>query len=583
MKRFTSKFLAIALAAASVLSVAACGGGGEKKDDKKTQLNVNVYKLGLGTEFAASLKQKFEAAYADQSFEKGKMGVQVMYSYADINGDSLSGALATKATDLLYVHGLNITEYANVMNGTSDGLEDISDVMTEGGENSIHARLFDSAKDYYNLGTEASPKYFAVPWFSSYYGTVYDVSLFKEKHLKNNDPAFPDDEMYQYEGLDGIIGNDDDTYGPDGKTGKVGNSDYTLDDGLPATWDDFWKLMNLMKAEDVIPFVFTDSTGYPESWLKALWLDYEGKDNYELIKSFNGTYTYKDADGNLQTKEITNENGYEVAYQNGKKLAISVAERLVGDGYVDSASFSNLTDNHMAQEIFVKSNFKRLRPAGSDSKKDNKPIAFLMEGTWWENEAKLYFDEVVEDTGDESQAYGVREYGFMPFPKMIKNGVVNASANVHQTTLRSGDVGVTTSALVLNKKSEKKTLAKEFIKFAYSNEMNVDFTIQTGVTKSMSYAIGESDLQKITPFQRNIYQLTQNDNVVNVSGSTRNQYIVKEPTLIQEITGFTSKMDSKVSNVFSTFKEDGVSAAEYWQGVLDRNFEEDWTSKFVNK
>ncbi len=47
-----------------------------------------------------------------------------------------------------------------------------------------------------------------------------------------------------------------------------------------------------------------------------------------------------------------------------------------------------------------------MRPAGSDSKKDGKPIAFLMEGTWWEKEAEIYFDEVVEDTKDNSQAYG---------------------------------------------------------------------------------------------------------------------------------------------------------------------------------
>lgn len=42
--------------------------------------------------------------------------------------------------------------------------------------------------------------------------------------------------------------------------------------------------------------------------------------------------------------------------------------------------------------------------------------AMIIEGGWWENEAKDFFDTMAADNG-EQYAYGTRKFAFMPTPK----------------------------------------------------------------------------------------------------------------------------------------------------------------------
>ncbi len=574
MKKIISMFLVALMAAVSAVSITGCGKVGEKIDETKTQIYVNVKETGVGTTFATNLKLAFEEEYAGKSYETGKKGVQVMITKNDVDKENIEGSLSSDSTDIFYLPNFPIKNLVALASGTSEYLEDVSDIVTEGGAGSIHNRLFDSTRDYFNVGTNDAPKYFALPWFTSYYGTVYDIGLFKEKHLYSTDPQ----SGLQYGGLNGQVGDEDDNWGPDGKTGTKDNgdgtiSDYTLDDGLPATWSDFDQLIGVMKFNDVTPFAFTDFDGYPESWLQALWIDYEGKENYELVKTFNGTYTYKDESGKEQTLTIDETNGYMVAHQNGKKAAISVAKKLISNKWYDDILFDSTTKNKAAQNIFLKSNTP-VKYSGT-----TYPIAFLMEGTWWENEARGTFDDLAGLQGGEKWAYGTREFGLMPFPKFTEgNGFVNASVNLDKITLRSGGVGEEAAAVLINKKSKHKEAAKDFLRFAYSDKMNIAFTVDSGVTKPIQYAMTQEELQNITPFQRNIYQLTQNDNVEIVSGAIRSKYMIKDPTGVSSMVSFDSMIgNSKKSKVLSTFRNaNSPTAQEYWNGVLAMNYENTW-------
>lgn len=61
-----------AMIAAMVVPFSACGGQGNGIDETKTQLYVGVYDGGLGTDSVYSMAKRFEAKYADYSFEEGK-------------------------------------------------------------------------------------------------------------------------------------------------------------------------------------------------------------------------------------------------------------------------------------------------------------------------------------------------------------------------------------------------------------------------------------------------------------------------------------------------------------------------------
>ena len=80
--------------------------------------------------------------------------------------------------------------------------------------------------------------------------------------------------------------------GPDGKPN-------TYDDGLPATFAEFYALCDYMTTVGVTPFVLPGSIVACETlMLYQLYADYEGRDNFLLNYTFDG-----EADGNVRCDE----------------------------------------------------------------------------------------------------------------------------------------------------------------------------------------------------------------------------------------------------------------------------------------
>lgn len=574
MKKIMSVVLS-AILAVSTLSLFACGDSGEQVDNTKEQLYVNVLECGVGFDFIQSLKQNFEREYADKDFGNGRKGVQVMITNTRIDGDTITSALAGGGTDVFYVANMDLSEFIKLGDGTnptSEYIEDITDVVTEGGDNSIEARMFETEKDFYNVSNvEGSSKYFVLPWFSNLSGgLVYDVGLFKEKHLFPNDPQ----SEVVYKGLDGIAGTEDDNYGPNGKTGIIDGVDYSFDDNLPATWSDFDALIEEMKAIDVTPFCFTNLDDYTTSYLYTLWAAYEGKNNAELLKTFNGDYRYRTTEGEIETIAVNESNGYEVAYQNGKKAAVSIAEKIVKGKLYEDQCFYSSTDNIKAQKLYLGSKAGMYQGV--------KPIAFLMEGVWWENEAKDYFGEIAGRKGPE-YAYGTREFGIMPTPKFEGDDFVARQVDYESSVLTFGSAKVSQygSGVFINKKSEKKDIAKLFLKYAYSDAMNADFTVSSGIPKPFEYELTSEQTAKLTSYQRNVFTLTQNPSVVKVSNINRNKYILTQNTMIKELGGFASGTGSnKKTNVFTAFYDTDASGVmtklDYWNGIKSIDYKTTW-------
>lgn len=560
MKKAVSVTLTAVILVGSASSLFACAKkGGEKIDPNRTQLYVNVYECGVGTTFASDPGKVSKAVSLKEKFEELNPEVQVIVRTADVNGVGKQSAIGSGDTDVFYMANFDISQYANIATATSDYLADITDIVTEGGENSIASKMFKDSRQYFNLGTEEAPKYFCLPWFSSYMGTVYDVGLFKEEHLYSNDP----EAVVTYAGLDCEEGTEDDNYGPDGKP-------ETFDDGLPATWEDMKVLLEYMVGNGMLPFSWAYQDNYASSWLNALWGSYEGYENYSLMTDFDGTYTYHDENGDLKTKTVDETNGYEMAMQNGKLAAVTVAHYIIRNGWYDERSIKNSQQSaFVAQENFVKS-----------VEDDDKRVAFLMEGTWWENEAKKYFDEMVKFTGNKAYAYGTREFGYMPFPKFIGSADIPDQVNT-KISVKGGGIGSSTAAVLISKNSKHLDIAKSFLKLAYSDEMNEQFNIASGVSKPFSYKMSEENLKLITPYQANVYEISQSENVESVSGLTRSKYAINGATIVEDIATF-SILDSKnieKGDPFIVFKESAaMTVKSYMEGVAKNNTQEKWNS-----
>ena len=566
------------LAIVVTLTVAVAGTGcknrtGTKVKEGHTPLYVNVLSCGVGTDFIDSLEEKFEA----MCYARGDK-IDVISTSNDVNGNEGISAVRGGSTDIFYFNGFDVSFYTNLAEQTSSALLDITDIVTEGGETSIYNRLFDTQRNYFNIGTDENPKFFALPWFSSYYGTVYDVELFREKHYYRYDANIPADSyVLNYAGLDGVSGNDDDKNGPDGVWG-------TVDDGLPATWNDFRFLLLQMKKDNVKPFSFTMQGNYTEAWLYSLWASYEGSANVAVMRDFNGTYNghtvnYDATNGWTYTpvsQQIDQTNAYLMSEQVGKRAALEIAKYLVDGDYCCANSFDSASENNLeAQKTYLRSFI------GKDANKNDQRIAFLMEGTWWENEAKDYFGTLVSARKDPSLAYGTREFGFMPFPKFI-NDVSGIPDQVHdKTVMRSSWISSMAAAVMISKNTKYPEIAKEFLKFAYSEQMNADFTLNSGVTVPMEYNMTPEQLAEITPFQRNIFELIQSPYIETVEGVTRSEYIMAEPDAIKTITTFamagSATTGTYVNAPIEKFKSN-TSLADYWQGIKWANPSKNWNN-----
>ena len=81
-KKMFAVLLSLTVAVGCLFSVAACGGtdnpGGQKVEEGKTQLYVRYRNYGFGDRWLIDVKNRFEAFYADYSFEEGKKGIQVI-------------------------------------------------------------------------------------------------------------------------------------------------------------------------------------------------------------------------------------------------------------------------------------------------------------------------------------------------------------------------------------------------------------------------------------------------------------------------------------------------------------------------
>lgn len=309
----------------------------------------------------------------------GKKGVQVLIDNAKSGGEALSSSISGSRNEVFFSETVYYYSYVN--NGL---VADITDIVADttleeyGDEGTIEDKLNAQQKDFYRVksASDTEGKYYGLPHYSGFSGIMYDVDLFDAQGFyfvadPDKDASANKLNTWYDNGNGGImIGKNDTTpksNGPDGKPG-------TFDDGLPATYDEFFILCDYIEGGGMTPVIWTGQhqKGYNNWQLQALATDYEGPEQMMLNFSFDG-YAENlvqsiDGNGNVVKKprtKIDSTNGYEMYTSAGRYYALKFFERLLSKSvYYDDKCYNTTQSHLMAQEDFLMSKPESRRRRG---------------------------------------------------------------------------------------------------------------------------------------------------------------------------------------------------------------------------
>ena len=367
------------------------------------------------------------------------------------------------------------TEYIDYTGCVAKGLfYDVTDLMNEGAytgvddngnitkeEVSIESKIDGEFLNFLDRNEGEAENYYGAPYYLAMKSVVYDKDLWNENAYyfakqggcpseavamavaSNGDVEAAQAKYYSdlaavkagekelvYVNADGYNAIMDRTLGlsagPDGQYG-------THDDGLPATYEEFYLLMDKMVGDSVIPFIWTGKyAGYADMLTNALWRNHDGVENLKtyytlqgkmdnLVKISNdGLTVEKDSQGNPKTEEYTFnggvEDGYNAHRSEGKYYALQFAQKLASnDQWTKMDVCYNTSESHItAQKIYVTSIMKN----------GTNRIAMLCDGGWWQQESNTTF-ETMEAQGDKYSKYN-RSFDLMIFI------ITQSSSNVHR-------------------------------------------------------------------------------------------------------------------------------------------------------
>ncbi|MBR5528917.1 MAG: extracellular solute-binding protein [Oscillospiraceae bacterium] len=469
------KLFALILAAALLISMIGCGPVADVElEENKTQLIVGMSDGGIGTEWMERLIAAFEEKYKDYSFEEGKTGVQVVIGSKNrttMLGETLIDIIGTSEIkdEVFFTEGAYYNQF--VEKGLLyDITEAMNSPLTEFGEDkSVTQKMSKDTLDQLTM----DGKLYAVPYWRSGYGMVYNATLF-------NQNSWYYDANGNFTDAKGNLGT-----GPDGKPG-------TYDDGLPRTYDEFFTLLERIEKDNCTPFQMAGASGDYFSWLIGqMAADVMGYEDVRLNFDFNGTATlvkegtidWDNMTYETEEVEITPENGYELARQPGLVHALSFAQRLMQNTkYYDpnnclSGSFK-----------IAQSQLEFVRNPTISTKKN---VAIMLDGVWWENEAIASFRETY---GSNATKYdSTMEYKWMALPKATEEMVGSESLAVN--------VLYSYGFIKSNIAPEKVEVATKFLQFAHTDAMLADFTETTGIFKPFEYPVNE---EKLTSFSKSM-------------------------------------------------------------------------------
>ena len=504
------------------------------------------YNGGVGNDWLDNTIAVFEAKYADKSFEEGKMGVQVIPDKQKATAMSQVDSFPNSSYDVIFNEALRYNEWA-----AKGNLLDITDLVNETGEDgkTIASKLSD---DKVVALTARDGKYYALPHYEAFRGVVYDIDLFDEYNL-----YFAADRTYS-EFI--LSAGEAKSAGPDGAIG-------TTDDGLPATYTEFFKLCDHMVELNITPFIWSGAqSAYSEFLLYALSDTMAGADGARLNYNFgvnsadNNTNIVTGFSGNkpvVESVAITEENGYLLRQTEAKFRALEFLFSIFNKSeyyYKDSMGTLTMSNTETQQTYLF-------------SKLENEPIAMMIEGTFWEKEAASSIELSISAYGEAARN---RNFGWMALPG-IYDGTVDAK-NGKKQVLND----YLNAYCGINAKSSGASLevAKLFVKFCYSDEGLNIFTKSTGMLRGVNYELTDDTLSALSGFYKNLIELRNESDVITpMSDSVL--FINNEHALTFHENYWNSE---DYLYPIAAFRGGMKSHVEYFKGMATT--EEEWTTLY---
>ena len=576
MKKFLTNLVALALVMCLAFSTTACGKRIiEDIDETKTQLQIASYSGGGGykwlydKETLNDAKTRFEEKYKDVSFEEGKVGVQVMVDHNKQYGVSkVKESLTTGGFDVYFAPG----DYYDFAEGGL--LLDITDIVQAENPNdnkTIESKMSAETQAKWKV----DGKYYGVPYYDFVSGVSYDADLFNNNKLYFSDEL--DDDDTDYPGTNAFVETKDATNkscGPDGVFG-------TYDDGLPSTYQEFYKLMERMVlgegGEVIIPFAFTgEYAHYTNLLMSALEANFVGANGMRTTVDFNShgeeveiVTGFKDNKPTTEKVVLTEDNAYRLKSSLGLYYASEFCEKVFTHReYYDSIASAKSGTNIDAQERFLR---------GGIDGGTTPPIGMIIEGSYWYNES------ISEGAMEKANKYGKKDVRFMPMPHQYAGTVTPREEGEEPM---SQVLIISSANALIAADTQQPELAKLFLQFCYSDEELVKAELSNnGISRDLIY--DTTSIQKdLSDYALSLNQMKAQAVECNTLFSNMSQNpIAKKQTTYwnREQTGsyWSSTVGgSKYASVCGPFQNRRATAITYFQGLeLKKEVYDGWRPK----
>lgn len=593
MRKNGVKFLTLALAAlVATTAFASCGDGGQRKPDNssdeptdvnKTQLYVGQEANGYGTAWCEEIAEAFEKWAANKEYEPGKKGVQVKIATKGFTGGPFLNEIESSRVNVFFSEEMYYWDYVS-QGVLMDVTEAITTPLSEFGETeTIEEKMVKNNGEQlkYSL-TGLDGKYYALPWWTGLEGISYDVDLFDEKSLffkkggapseytrtgENCDAALDGSFTgWQWTNLSGEL-----SAGRDGKYG-------TYDDGLPATFEEFYQLCNQMKTQhSITPITCTGQYNYVDMIADAVLNEQEGYDGMRMHVDFTGTATnlvetpaYK-ADGTIDYEkttlmpatEISIENGYLLQKQLGKLQTLEFCNQLVDRGFFSDNCFNGNFSHTSMQEYWLKAKYNN----------KYERSAMIVDGTWWLGQAETVF-ESMEGTY-EGAGKNERRLAYMPMPKATADKIGEKGSAVSQKSAMCAVNGNIKDANI-------KKVALDFFRFCHTDEALKIFNETTGGVRAFDFEYTPEELEELNYFSRSTYEFNRANQLVYPIGYN-DLYLYSQSYFTTGNYGFRANLSfaTEVKQTIKTFKtHSDLTVSNYYDGILNYYSKSNWDGLF---
>ncbi len=490
MKKFWTKIVTAGLAVALCLSAAGLTGCNKEADPSDTMsiLNIHVYNGGLGRDWLDAVAADFMDTFKDVSFEEGKTGV-----YIEVTADKQLESATLMATgadrnDIFYTADHDLYDYINL-----NVPMDITDIVTEpvydaDGNLTLNATgdgwatqttsLYDRMLPYFQDAYNVAEKYpdaahdgrlfYGVPFEDSISGFVLDYDLYAELVTR-----------YRLE-----------------MTGYKYSGDEVA---MPGTWDEFFALLDQIRTsnnQEYSSFIYAMDY-YTSPIQTAILADVEGDAFMEMLNRYEGSYDFGEGEvtlGSTNMYEILKADGYRKAVEVGVKLFSSTQS---GVNHYDQQIMQGVSFGG-AQQSFVMS---------KASTSGKQRILSILEGDWWENEARASFNSM--GNLNPADGYGQRNFRMMPIPHFTAEEV--AAGKPYKFGGFSSGYPAVVNRLTVEGDPVKEKLVRLWLQFQHSRESLKTFTTHSGSSLAYDYDLTEAELAELTPFARSIVEVHQQD------------------------------------------------------------------------